>query len=157
MKRFLPFAAVLLIFAAGTNATFAQTKTGTASTSVDDQVMQLTKSWEDAYNRRDHQALTDLLTTDAERTDADGNTVAGSAQIGELYKEAFTRNQWKVVLRHESAARVEPGTVIATGSWKVSGTDADGNAVTQTGTYRNEISIQDKKMRIRKMKLNRSL
>jgi uncharacterized protein (TIGR02246 family) len=151
------FFAAMLIMAAGSTAAFAQTKTGSGSTSVDDQVMQMMKNFEDAYNRMDHQAVADLFTTNAERTDADGNTVSGAAQIGEVYKESFAKNKWKLMVRHESAARVEPGTVIGTGSWKVSGTDADGNPVTRTGTYSNEISIQDKQMRIRKMKVNRSL
>jgi uncharacterized protein (TIGR02246 family) len=157
MKRSLYFFAAMLLIAAGSTAAFAQTKTDSRSSSLDEQVAQFTKAFEDAYNRADHQALADLFTTNAERTDADGNTITGSSQIGEAYKEGFSKGQWKVMLRLESTARVEPGTVIGTGSWKVTGTDADGNLVTRTGTFANEISIQDKQMRIRKMKVNNSL
>lgn len=156
MKRFSLMTTALFIALFAT-VSLAQTKTGTGTLSVDDQVMQLTKAFEDAYNRADHQGIADLFTTDAERTDADGNTVAGSANIGNVYKEAFSKAKWTVMIRHESAARVEPGTVIGTGSWKATGTNPDGTTVTRSGTYRNEIAVQDKRMRIRKMKVNSAL
>lgn len=156
MKRFSLMIATLFIALFAT-VSQAQTKTGSGALSLDDQVIQLTKAFEDAYNRADHQALADLFTSDAERTDADGSTTAGSANIGNLYKEGFGKGQWKVMIRHESAARVEPGSILATGSWKATGTDADGTSVTRSGTYRNEIAVQDKQMRIRKMKINSAL
>jgi uncharacterized protein (TIGR02246 family) len=159
MKRILYFFTAMLIISAISTTSFAQTKAGSdsGSLSVDDQVSRFIKQFEDAYNRADHQALADLFTTDAERTDADGNTVSGSSSIGESYKQAFSKGQWKVMLRLESTARVEPGTVIGAGSWKVTGTDTDGNPVTRIGTFNNEISIKDKQMRIRRMKVNNSL
>jgi ketosteroid isomerase-like protein len=156
MKLNFNFLALVCLLLAGTSSLVAQTAVGASSTDVD-QVSSFNTSYMDAYNRADIKALVKHFTADAERTDGEGTAIAGTDNLEAHYANALQSGKWKLMLRAESATRLADGTVVATGSYKATNTNADGTTEVRTGTYRNELVRKDKQLLIRKMKLFKSL
>jgi uncharacterized protein (TIGR02246 family) len=157
MKMKITFATLTMLLAVSVSSIFAQTAVSGSQTGVDEQVAQFTQTWQDAFNRADAKAIAALFTANAERTDTEGATATGTDQIAAHYTSLFKSGYWKVKIRTESTAQLADGTIVSTGSFRSTGTDASGAEVVRSGTFRNELIRQNKQFFIRRMKLHDSL
>lgn len=156
MKLNFNILAIVCLLLAGVSPLAAQTDASSGS-SVDDRVAKFMQRFQDAYNQADAAAIGTLFTSDAERIDTDGTTVSGSTQIADQYALAFKHGKWMLVFRTESATQLADGTIVATGSYKATGTIGDGPTEVHTGTFRNELTRKNKELLIRRMKMFKSL
>ena len=157
MKMKITFATLTMLLAVSISSMFAQTAVSGSQTSVHEQVAQFTQTWQDAFNRADAKAIAALFTADAQRTDTEGSTVTGTNQIADHYTGLFKSGKWNVRIRTESTAQLADGSIVSTGSYKSTGTDASGAEVVRSGTFRNELIRKNKQFFIRRMKLLNSL
>jgi uncharacterized protein (TIGR02246 family) len=156
MKLNFNIFAIVCLLLAGVSSLAAQTAVSSGS-SVDDRVAKFMQRFQDAYNQADAAAVGSLFTSDAERIDTEGTATTGSTQIADQYAKAFQSGKWMLVVRAESSTQLADGTIVATGSYKATGTKADGTTEVRTGTFRNELTRKNKELLIRRMKLFKSL
>ncbi len=156
MKLKLNVLALVCLLLAGVSPLVAQTAVSGGS-SVDEKVAKFMQRFQDAYNQADATAVGSLFTSDAERTDTEGTATTGSTQIADQYAKMFKSGKWMLTVRAESATQLADGTIVATGSYKATGTKADGTTEVRTGTFRNELTNKNKELLIRRMKLFKSL
>lgn len=123
----------------------------TTSNTVDSQVKEMVKKFQDAYNQKDWARLKKLFHSQIERTSPDGTVTSGADAVANSYAEQQKTGSWTLTLRDETIVRQEDGTVVVTGSYKsVNSTGAVGE--TKSGTFAIDLVKGDRQMMIKKIR-----
>lgn len=123
----------------------------TSTNTVDSQVKEMVKKFQDAYNQQDWARLKKLFHSQIERTAADGAVSSGADAVAETYAAQQKTGPWRLTLRDETIVRQEDGTVVVTGSYKsMNTTGAVGE--TKSGTFAIDLVKGDHQMVIKKIR-----
>jgi uncharacterized protein (TIGR02246 family) len=107
----------------------------------DPAVDKLVADWTAAFAKGDARALASLYTDTAVRSSQDGGTTIGRAAIEKEFAANFT-GPWKgatIKITPGSHQAVSADVAVNAGTWVVSGTGPDGQAMTMKGRYVNTI------------------
>ena len=106
---------------------------------VKKEMLELTKKFETAYNKKDDKAIQAMHTKNAVRTGADGKTQTGNEEIRAEYERQL-KDKVTIKIKHETEVTgAEDGSVTATGTWHVTGNTQKGEKIDITGTYSNAL------------------
>ena len=112
-----------------------------------------TKKFQDAYNKKDDRALKIMFTRDAVRTDANGVITTGDENIRAAMVAAWTGSKPIIVIKQETAEKQADGSVIAAGTYQITGTTDAGEKLDIKGSYTNTVVKEKGKWKIAKMVL----
>lgn len=93
------------------------------------------KKFEAAYNKKDAMAIKAMFTDDAVRTNTDGTVTTGSEAIGAEYTSQMKDNDFKVAISQEKAEMQADGSIMASGTYRVTGKTGAGEDVDFSGKY----------------------
>ena len=96
-----------------------------------------TKRYQDAFNKKDINALKAMFTKDAVRTGTDGKANNGVDSIASVL-EAAMKSDVTVSIQQEKVV-TENGITIATGTYHLTGTSTSGEKIDRKGAYTNTL------------------
>ncbi|MEO6229146.1 MAG: nuclear transport factor 2 family protein [Ferruginibacter sp.] len=111
------------------------------------------KKFENSYNKKDAMAIKAMFTDDAVRTNTDGSVVTGSEAIGAEFTDQFKDNDFKLVITQEKAEMQPDGSIMASGTYRVTGKSGAGEDVDFSGKYEGTNVKVDGKWKIAKQVL----
>jgi len=109
-----------------------------------------TKKFQDAYNKKDEKALKTFYTADASRTDATGSVVTGNENIVAEFASIWSANNVAITIKQEKIEKQADGSIIATGTYHVTGSSNAGEKLDINGSYTNTVVKESGKWKISK-------
>lgn len=101
------------------------------------EIRNLTKQFQDAYNREDVATLKTLHTSDVVRTQSDGTKQTGIGQVAELLAKNFADADVNSTILMTDVRPQFDGSAIFTGTFHQNGRAVNGKRVTVDGAYTN--------------------
>ena len=117
---------------------------------VKKEVQAYVKKFEDTYNKKDDQGLKMLYTDDASRTDAAGQTITGNENIRAEFADSWSKNKITISIKLDKAEQQADGSVLANGTYHISGSSNAGAKIERDGTYINTMIKVDGKWKMSK-------
>lgn len=111
-----------------------------------------TKRFEDAYNKKDINALKGMFTKDAVRTGTDGKIHNGIDSIVAVYEELL-KSDATLTIKLEKVTPEKDNSAIATGTYQVVGSSKSGEKIDRKGAYNNTIVKENGQWKIAKQLL----
>jgi len=109
-----------------------------------------TKKFETAYNKQDSKAIKTFYTAEASRTNPAGETVTGNDNIVAEFVSQWTDSKITITINPEKADSQADGTVLASGTYHVTGTGKAGEKIDRNGGYTNTVVKEGGKWKISK-------
>jgi ketosteroid isomerase-like protein len=95
------------------------------------------KKFEAGYNKNDDKTLKMLYTDNAVRIDPDGTVTTGNENIRLSYIQSWASTKLALTIKQKNVEKQADGTVIASGTYFVSGTTTAGENIYADGAYTN--------------------
>ena len=124
------------------------------SQDVKKELADLAKNFEENYNKKNDKALKLMYTENAVRIEPDGNTITGNENIRIRLAESWSINKLNLTIKQDKVETQADGTVIASGTYQVTGTAESGDPFALGGTYTNTMAKEDGKWKISKSVLS---
>jgi uncharacterized protein (TIGR02246 family) len=83
-------------------------------------------------------AIKEMFTTDALRTSTDGKTQNGKDSIGAFYEQTL-KNDVKVAIKQAKVVTENDDSIVATGTYQVTGSSTTGEKIDIKGAYTNTV------------------
>ncbi|MEO8820477.1 MAG: nuclear transport factor 2 family protein [Ginsengibacter sp.] len=133
MRKTIPvmLAAAFMVLAAFTNPVKAQDHKKEMAT--------LAQQFQNAYNKKEVKALEGFYTKDAVRVNADGTTTDGNKAIAEVHATDFKQGINKIKITVSKDEPGSDGSVMVTGTFRVTGTSPKGEKIDMSGNYVNTV------------------
>jgi ketosteroid isomerase-like protein len=112
------------------------------------------KKFETGYNKNDDKALKLLYTDNAVRIDADGTVTTGSENIRLSFIQSWAGTKLALSIKQKKTEKQADGTVIASGTYFVSGTTTAGENIYADGAYTNTMVKENGQWKISKSVLS---
>jgi len=109
-----------------------------------------TKKFETAYNKQDGKALKTFYTAEASRTNPAGETITGNDNIAAEFAKQWADSKLTITIKPEKADSQADGSVLATGTYHVTGTTKAGEKIDRNGGYTNTVVKEGGKWKIAK-------
>lgn len=123
---------------------------------VDKDMAAFTQRFQEAYNKEDHATLKTYYTADAVRVAADGTTITGADAIGAFWEAQFKGADVTLVLTPQSVVwKDNVHAYVASGSYHVTGTSANGEKIDVSGKYTNTMLQENGAWKIARTMLER--
>jgi ketosteroid isomerase-like protein len=112
------------------------------------------KKFEENYNKKDDKALKMMYTENAVRTEPDGSIITGNENIRIKLAEAWSINKLNLTIKQDKVETQADGTVIASGTYQVTGTTDAGDPFAVGGAYTNTMVKDNGSWKISKSMLS---
>ena len=124
------------------------------SQDVKKELADLAKNFEVNYNKKNDKALKMLFTENAVRIEPDGNIITGNENIRIRLAESWLISKLNLTIKQNKVETQADGTVIASGTYQVTGTAESGDPIALGGTYTNTVVKEEGKWKISKSVLS---
>ena len=114
----------------------------------------LVKKFEAGYNKNDDKALMMLYTDKAVRIDADGTVTTGNENIRLSYIQSWAGTKLALTIKQKKTEKQADGTVLASGTYNVTGTTNTGENIYADGAYTNTLVKENGQWKISKTVLS---
>jgi ketosteroid isomerase-like protein len=139
MKNTMQFGLFFAVFSLAATTTFLQAQ------DLNNEVAEFTQTWQDAYNRADHAALTTFYADEVVILNPVDGTQATLTKelVGSNFANDFRANTLQIEIKTTTITLLSDGKVNTTGTYSVTGTDKkSGEKIDSSGTFDN-ISLKE--------------
>ena len=124
------------------------------SQDIKKEIDDLAKTFQEHYNKKNDKALKMMYTENAVRTDGDGTMITGNENIRVKLAESWDINKLALSIKQEKVETQPDGSVIASGTYHLTGTANSGDPIAVGGSYINTIVKENGKWKISKTVLS---